>query len=209
MPEYRQNNEYPEDVDESNKFEHVYEDNCLQSQQYQPKPNISYSSLIAEVIMESKDKKLTLKEIYDSIMRKYPYFQNQKSNWQNSIRHNLSLNKAFFKIPRDSSMGKGSFWGVNVEEYSINGKPKSKKLRRGNFVDTNLLLLQQNEPYSFKNPLEHYSDSIFLQPTSMGSSDSIIKKRFETQDLKKQEVPEEYSYYNEESFYSNDMFRFP
>lgn len=97
---------------------------------YFNKPNLSYSSLIAQAICSSKDQRLTLKEIYDWIMDNYPFYKEQKGNWQNSIRHNLSLNKSFYKIPRNSNNpGKGSFWAVDKEAFENNSKNKSKKSR--------------------------------------------------------------------------------
>ena len=64
------------------------------------KPNISYAELIAEALENTEGRMLTLKGIYQYVTNNYPYFSMNKAGWQNSIRHNLSLNKAFYKVPR-------------------------------------------------------------------------------------------------------------
>jgi hypothetical protein len=53
---------------------------------------------------------LTLSEIYQAISAKHPYYRMDARNWQNSIRHNLTLNKSFNKVPRQSNEGRGSYW---------------------------------------------------------------------------------------------------
>ena len=94
------------------------------------KPPISYSFLIAEAIYSTMNKRSTLSGIYNYVLDKYPYYRTARPGWQNSIRHNLSLNKAFIKLPRtNGEPGKGMFWAVD-EAYlhlfpniaSISGK---------------------------------------------------------------------------------------
>ncbi|XP_067947517.1 forkhead box protein L2-like [Watersipora subatra] len=80
----------------------------------QSKPPYSYVALIATVLQESSEKKLTLKEIYQAIMNKWPYYKKNSNNWQNSIRHNLSLNDCFMKDPKENSGGKkGNHWMIS------------------------------------------------------------------------------------------------
>ncbi|KAI9279584.1 fork head domain-containing protein [Sporodiniella umbellata] len=78
------------------------------------KPPYSYATLIAHAILSSKDGRLTLSDIYKWISEAYPFYQRGSKGWQNSIRHNLSLNKQWFikldRRPTQAHPGKGGYW---------------------------------------------------------------------------------------------------
>ncbi|KAE8355202.1 fork head domain-containing protein [Aspergillus coremiiformis] len=93
------------------------------------KPPYSYATLIAQAIFSSEEEKLTLNNIYNWIMDKYAFYRHSQSGWQNSIRHNLSLNKAFQKVPRRTDEpGKGMKWQIALEYREEYWK---KQLRKG------------------------------------------------------------------------------
>jgi hypothetical protein len=74
---------------------------------------MSYAQLIAEALMNAVGGMLTLSEIYQAISAKHPYYRMEARNWQNSIRHNLTLNKSFNKVPRLSHEGRGFNWKLD------------------------------------------------------------------------------------------------
>jgi hypothetical protein len=92
------------------------------------KPNISYATLIAMAIIRSPEGRLLLSQIYQWISDNFKYYREAGTGWQNSIRHNLSLNKYFIKLERTKDdPGKGNYWAIEEGAEHILLKEKSSR----------------------------------------------------------------------------------
>lgn len=104
------------------------------------RPPYSYSALIAMAIHGAPDRRLTLSQIYQYVADNFPFYNKSKAGWQNSIRHNLSLNDCFKKVPRDEDdPGKGNYWTLdpNCEKMFDNGNFRRKRKRKSDSLSGN------------------------------------------------------------------------
>ncbi|CAG9771905.1 unnamed protein product [Ceutorhynchus assimilis] len=96
------------------------------------KPPYSYISLTAMAIWNSPEKMLPLSEIYKFITDRFPYYRKNTQRWQNSLRHNLSFNDCFIKIPRQPDRpGKGAYWALHPAAFDmfVNGSLLRRRKR--------------------------------------------------------------------------------
>lgn len=98
-------------------FEEIVEATKSEVQSQYTKPKMSYAQLIAEALLTGSERMLTLNDIYIAINKQHPYYSLDAAsgrNWQNAIRHNLTLNKAFIKVPRPATEGRGAYWKLEA-----------------------------------------------------------------------------------------------
>uniref|UniRef100_A0A5K3F6E1 Fork-head domain-containing protein n=1 Tax=Mesocestoides corti TaxID=53468 RepID=A0A5K3F6E1_MESCO len=96
------------------------------------KPPYSYIALIAMAIRASPNKRCTLSEIYQYLHSKYPFFRGSYTGWKNSVRHNLSLNEVFIKLPKGMGRpGKGHYWTIDPTAEFMFQDGASRRRPRG------------------------------------------------------------------------------
>lgn len=134
------------------------------------KPSHSYAQLIGMSILRAPSRRLTLAQIYKWISDTFSFYNAADAGWQNSIRHNLSLNKAFIKQerPKDDP-GKGNYWAIQsgMEHQFIKDKAARKSTGPNEnppLLSTNLAPVNQPESAQFK-PLTPAPQELPPQPT--------------------------------------------
>uniref|UniRef100_A0A182T6Q2 Fork-head domain-containing protein n=1 Tax=Anopheles maculatus TaxID=74869 RepID=A0A182T6Q2_9DIPT len=99
----------------------------------QEKPQLSYINMIVMAIKDSPHRRRTLSEIYKYLQSKYEFFNGEYNGWKNSVRHNLSLNECFKKLPKECGKpGKGHYWTIDASaEYMFEDEGSLRRRPRG------------------------------------------------------------------------------
>ncbi|KRH93012.1 Transcription factor of the Forkhead/HNF3 family, partial [Pseudoloma neurophilia] len=75
-----------------------------------------YRKLLVDIILDTDNKRLSLSDIYEKLLNEYDFSLEKKQSWKNSIRCVLSESTIFFKIPKETNHGRGSYWSVDKKE---------------------------------------------------------------------------------------------
>lgn len=101
----------------------TYRDNAAE------KPPFIYAQIIAMAMVEQG--RMTLKDIEQWIQARFAYYR-CNGNWNNSIRHNLSIHFGFTKIARDKNeKGKGGYWELSMNITKGEKKRVRNRSKRG------------------------------------------------------------------------------
>ncbi len=82
------------------------------------RPSESLKVLIAQAMAERSDRSMMVGEIYQRIKDKHAFYRSQaEASWQSSIRHCLTINKCFVKVPKAAADAahKGGCWTMVPE----------------------------------------------------------------------------------------------
>ncbi|KAI0639933.1 hypothetical protein C8Q77DRAFT_1083679 [Trametes polyzona] len=91
------------------------------------RPQHTLPVILRCTILGSPRKRLTIREIYAAMERKYPYYKTAGPAWKQSVRHHLSLNRLFERQPRPpSDPGFGSYWTVNLDAPPGTKRPRKR-----------------------------------------------------------------------------------
>jgi forkhead box protein Q len=116
--------------------------------------------------LNSTEKRLTLTEINDYLVKHYAFFRGSYQGWKNSVRHNLSFNKCFVKILRDPARpwGKDNYWTVSsLNDYLLaDGSFRRRRRRKPKKRDSDInarreRLLQVDRSIDFQEDLRQES----------------------------------------------------
>ncbi|KAM6317637.1 LOW QUALITY PROTEIN: forkhead box protein J1-like [Podargus strigoides] len=121
--------------------------------------------------------KITLSAIYEWLTDNFCYFRHADPTWQNSIRHSLSFNKCFIKVPREKGEpGKGGFWKLDPQ-HAERLKSGALKKRRVPSV--------QIQPAVTKTAQQEVQ-GVTSQAAATSTSSNILSVNMESQQLLKE-----------------------
>ncbi|NP_001073025.1 forkhead transcription factor X [Strongylocentrotus purpuratus] len=96
------------------------------------RPPHSYVRIVIMSLLDCPGHEATIREIYDMITYKFPYYQENRLHWKNSVRHNLTVFSCFERvITEEGSTSRGSNrWRLIGNWRSILEKAEAVSVRK-------------------------------------------------------------------------------
>lgn len=92
---------------------HLTPDSFVSLGDKKPRPRFSYPKLIKMAISQAPNRRLSLAKIYEWISDNFAFYDPSERRWKNSIRCNLTTNRAFVREElRDGDSRKRSYWKI-------------------------------------------------------------------------------------------------
>ncbi|KAL5534108.1 hypothetical protein ACEPAG_569 [Sanghuangporus baumii] len=110
---------------------HPPHENCPDSLDCLPdtndRPQHTLPVILRCAILGSAKRKLTIRDIYAAMERKYPYYRTAGPAWKQSVRHHLSLSRLFERKAKPvTEPGFGSYWTVNLDAPPGTKRPRKR-----------------------------------------------------------------------------------
>ncbi|KAI0796476.1 hypothetical protein C8Q75DRAFT_729396 [Abortiporus biennis] len=99
----------------------------LKPEDIPPKPQLTYAQLCYRAI-KGLSGRGSLQEICHWIQETFEYYKYSDKDWESSVRHNLSSNRAFKKVERGpDEKGKGALWTVDPQHEHMFEEQDAKR----------------------------------------------------------------------------------
>ncbi|KAL5495129.1 hypothetical protein ACEPAI_591 [Sanghuangporus weigelae] len=110
---------------------HPPHENCPDSLDCLPdtndRPQHTLPVILRCAILGSAKRKLTIRDIYAAMEKKYPYYRTAGPAWKQSVRHHLSLSRLFERKAKPvTEPGFGSYWTVNLDAPPGTKRPRKR-----------------------------------------------------------------------------------
>ena len=154
------------------------------------KPPYSYVALISMAITSSPRRKMTLSEINKFIADNFPYYVICPLKWRNAIRHNLTLNDCFVKLPREPhDETKAHFWTIDPASESMfedgSFRRRRKRFKREQDLDDILpaLVERTNLPQTIAVPPQFFQPYPYPTVATLPATHSTPRRGFGINDI--------------------------
>jgi len=149
------------------------------------RPPYSYSALIALAIQSTVKKRMTLQQIYNFVVTSFPFYKNSKAGWRNSIRHNLSLNDCFKRVPRtENDPGKGSYWTLDPASGTMFEKGNFRRRRRRKMArEGGLMMKSCGKTQTLPNKINSKAETFLAQGERASEVEQQNYEKQKVQDL--------------------------